>query len=402
MSYTINPDSLSSLLYPVSYRSIESSAVIQQQVDVYVGGSLAGSFLAAQTGTSGSSAVFDTNVQSFLYSDVAPLTGTKTSYFGALDTYSLTNNSDVIKSVFFVSNNQTVSSAGFIVTSTACQFSSTGFVIPSQFYGDDNDFNLSDFYQPSANPFKFLTTNNQDRRCNEDGNIFLSFVGRGVNAAQFEFWTKSGTSAVTIVDFVNSTANNDLYTISIGVANVFGSSAIFHSGNFPNNSSAYSFYEVSVGNYSGSYLQRSEKIQVNIEPNCNDNIDLHWFGKYGGAESYQFRGLIQDLQNTNADIINISQPWSVVSNPRANSYDKTIIKTNQRVNKRKQVKCSIPHEDAVYIASMFYSPEVYIIENGKYVNVTISNAETLTDNNRATDIEVSFEITYPNKPTAQL
>jgi hypothetical protein len=402
MSYTINPDILSSLLYPVSYRSIEPSAVVQQQVDVYVGGSLAGSFLAAQTGTSGSSAVFDTNVQSFLYSDVAPLTGSKTSFFGTLNTYSLTTNTDVIKSVFCVSKNQTVSSAGFLETSTASQFSSTGFVIPSQFYGDDNDFNLSDFYQPSANPFKFLSTNNQDRRCNENGNIFLSFVGKGVNAAQFEFWTKSGSSAVTIVDFVNSTANNDLYSLSIGVANVYGSTAVFHSGNFPLSSSAYSFYEVSVGNYSGSFTRLSEKIQVNIEPNCNDNIDLHWFGKYGGAESYQFRGLIQDLQNANADIINVSQPWNVAASPRANSFDKTIIKTNQRVNKRKQVKCSIPHEDALYISSMFYSPEVYIIENGKYVNVTISNAETLTDNNRATDIEVSFEITYPNKPTAQL
>jgi hypothetical protein len=402
MSYTINPDTLSSLLYPVSYRSIEPSAVVQQQIDVYVGGSLAGSFLAAQTGTSGSSAVFDTNVQSFLYSDVAPVTGTKTSFFGTLDTYSLTNNTDVIKSVYTVAKNQTVSSAGFLVTSTASQTSSTAYVIPSQFYGDDNDFNLSDFYQPSASPFRFLTTSNQDRRCNDDGNIFLSFVGKGVNSAQFEFWTKSGTSAVTIVDFVNSTANNDLYTISMGVANVFGSSAVFHSGNFPVSPSAYSYYEVSVGTYSGSYSQLSEKIQVNIEPNCSDNIDLHWFGKYGGAESYQFRGLIQDLQNANADIINISQPWNVAASPRANSYDKTIIKTNQRVNKRKQVKCNIPHEDAVYIASMFYSPEVYIIENGKYVNVTISNAETLTDNNRATDIEVNFEITYPNKPTAQL
>jgi hypothetical protein len=273
-------------------------------------------------------------------------------------------------------------------------------VIPSQFY--ENEFDLNDFYSPSANPFRFLTTNNQDRRCNDDGNIFLSFIGKGVNAAQFEFWTKSGTSAVTIVDFVNSTANNDLYSLSIGVANVFGSSAIFHSGNFPTHSSAYSFYEVSVGNYTGSYSQLSEKIQVNIEPNCNDNIDLHWFGKYGGAESYQFRGLIQDLQNANADIINISQPWNVAASPRANSYDKTIIKTNQRVNKRKQVKCNVPHEDILYIVSLFYSPEVYIIENGKYVNVSISNGDIVTDNNRTTDIELSFEITYPNKPTAQL
>ncbi len=400
MSYTINPDTLSSLLYPVSYRSIEPSAVVQQQVDVYVGGSLAGSFLAVQTGTSGSSAVFDTNVQSFLYSDVAPVTGSKTSIFGTLDAYSLTTNTDVIKSIYCVSKNQTVSSAGFLVTSTAPQNSATAYVIPAQFYG--NEFDLNDFYQPSANPFKFLTTNNQDRRCNDDGNIFLSFIGKGVNAAQFEFWTKAGSSAVTIVDFVNSTANNDLYTISVGVSNVFGSSAVFHSGNFPTHSSAYSFYEVSVGNYTGSFTRLSEKIQINIEPNCSDNIDLHWFGKYGGAESYQFRGLIQELQTANADIINVSQPWNVAASPRANSFDKTIIKTNQKVNKRKQLKCNIPHEDAVYIASLFYSPEVYIIEDGKYVNVTISNNDILTDNNRTTDIELSFEITYPNKPTAQL
>ena len=402
MSYTINPDTLSSLLYPVSYRNIEPSAVVQQQVDVYVGGALAGSFLAAQTGTTGSSAVFDTNVQSFLYSDVAPVTGSKTSIFGTLDTYSLTTNTDVLKSIYCVAKNQTVSTAGFLVTSTAGQNSATAYVIPSQFYGNDNDFNLSDFYQPSASPFRFLTTNNQDRRCNADGNIFLSFVGKGVNAGRIVFTNNAGTTAQAIINFGNTTANNDMYSISVGAANIFGSSATFYVGNFPTSPTAYNYYSVSVGYYDGTYTARSEVIDINLEPTCNDDVELHWFGKYGGAESYQFRGLIQDLQNANADIINISQPWNVAASPRANSYDKTIIKTNQRVNKRKQIKCSIPHEDAVYVASLFYSPEVYIIEGGKYVNVTILNAEILTDDNRATDIEVNFEIVYPNKPTAQL
>ena len=402
MSYTINPDTLSSLLYPVSYRNIEPSAVVQQQVDVYVGGTLAGSFLAAQTGTSGTSAMFDTNIQSFLYSDVAPVTGSKTSIFGTLDTYSLTTNTDVLKSIYAVAKNQTVSTAGFLVTATAGQYSATAYVIPSQFYGDDNDFNLSDFYQPSASPFRFLTTNNQDRRCNADGNIFLSFVGKGVNAGRFVFYQNSGSTAETIIDFVNTTANNNMYSLSVGAANVFGSTAVFHVGNFPTSPTAYNYYSVSVGYYDGTYTARSEVIDINLEATCNDDVELHWFGKYGGAESYQFRGLIQDLQNANADIINISQPWNVATTPRANSYDKTIIKTNQRVNKRNQIKCSIPHEDAVYVASLFYSPEVYIIEGGKYVNVTISNAEILTDDNRATDIEVNFEIVYPNKPTAQL
>jgi hypothetical protein len=401
MSYTINPDTLSSLLYPVSYRNIEPSAVVQQQVDVYVDGTLAGSFLAAQTGTSGTSAMFDTNVQSFLYSDLAPVTGTKTSFFGTLDTYSLTTNTDVLKSIYAVAKNQTVSTAGFLITATAGQYSATAFVIPSQFYGSD-DFDLSDFYQPSASPFRFLTTNNQDRRCNAEGNIFLSFVGKGVNAGRIVFTDNGGTTAETIIDFLNTTANNDMYSLSVGAANIFGSSAIFHAGNFPTSPTAYNYYSVSVGYYDGTYTARSEVIDINLEPACNDDVELHWFGKHGGAESYQFRGLIQDLQNANADIINISQPWNVAASPRANSFDKTIIKTNQRVNKRKQIKCSIPHEDAVYIASLFYSPEVYIIEGGKYVNVTISNAEILTDDNRATDIEVNFEIVYPNKPTAQL
>lgn len=400
MSYTINPDTLSSLLYPVSYRNIEPSAVVQQQVDVYVGGSLAGSFLAAKTGTSGSSAVFDTNIQSFLYSDVAPVTGTKSTLFGTLNTYSLSTNTDVIKSIYCVAKNQTLDSSGFLVTSTAPQYSATAYVIPSQFYS--NEYDLGDFYQPSANPFKFLTTNNQDRRCNAAGNLYLSFVGKGVNSAQFEFWTNAGASSVTIVDLVNATANNDLYTIAAGVANIFNATAVFHAGNFPINPDTYSYYEVSVGSYSGSYTQLSEKIQINIEPNCSDDIELHWFGKYGGAESYQFRGLIQDSQTANGDIINLSQPWNLAASPKANPYDKTIIKTNQRVNKSKQIKCNVSHEDAEYIASLFYSPEVYIIENNQYVNVTIANADIRTNDNRATDIELSFEIIYPNKPVAQL
>ena len=92
----------------------------------------------------------------------------------------------------------------------------------------------------------------------------------------------------------------------------------------------------------------------------------------------------------------------MAASPKANSYDKTIIKTNQRVNKSKQIKCNVSHEDAEYIASLFYSPEVYIIENNQYVNVTIANADIRTNDNRATDIEISFEIIYPNKPVAQL
>ena len=400
MSYTINPDTISSSLYPVAFRSLEPSAVIQQQINVYLDGTLEGSFLAAQTGTSGTSAMFDTNVQSFLITQLAPKTNAKTSFFGNLYGFSLTNNTDVISSLYCTAFNQTINSSGFVVTSTASQSSTTAYVLPSLFV--DGEYDMGDFYQPSANPFLFLTQRNDFINCNSSGNIFLSYLGRGTNAAQFEFYFKSGSSAVTIVDNLNSTATNDLYSLSAGVSNIFGSSAIFHAGNFPTNPDLYDYYDVSVGLYDGAFTRRSEKQRIYIYPNCNDNIELHWFGKYGGAESYQFTGLMIDKQTSNADTINLAQRWNIAASPKANTFDKNVIKVNQRSNKSKTVTVAVSHEDALYIATMFNSPEVYIIENGKYVNVTIANGEINTDNNRATDIGVSFEIIYQNTPVAQL
>jgi hypothetical protein len=296
--------------------------------------------------------------------------------------------------------NQTINSSGFVVTSTASQSSTTAYVLPSLFV--DGEYDLGDFYQPSANPFLFLTQRNDFIKCNSSGNIFLSYLGRGTNAAQFEFYFKSGSSAVTIVDNLNSTANNDLYSLSAGVSNIFGSSAIFHAGNFPTNPDLYDYYDVSVGSYDGAFTRLSERQRIYIYPNCNDNIELHWFGKHGGAESYQFMGLIIDKQTSNADTINLAQRWNITASPKANTFDKNVIKVNQRSNKSKTVTVAVSHEDALYIATMFNSPEVYIIENGKYVNVTIANGEINTDNNRATDIGVSFEIIYQNTPVAQL
>lgn len=400
MSYTINPDTISSSLYPVAFRSIEPSGVVQQQVNVYLDGVLEGSFLAAQTETSGTSAVFDTNVQSFLITQLAPKTNAKTSFFGNLYGFSKTNNTDVISSLYCTAFNQTVNPSGFIVTSTAGQSSTTAFVLPSLFV--DGEYDMNDFYQPSANPFFFLTGRQNLSHCNSSGNIFLSYLGRGTNAAQFEFYFKSGSSALTIVDTINSTANNDLYSLSVGVANVFGKTTVFHSGNFPTNPDLYDYYDVSVGSYDGAFTRRSEKQRIYIYPNCDDNIELHWFGKHGGAESYQFTGLMIDRQTSNADTINLAQRWLITDSPKANTFDKNIIKVNQRSNKSKLVTVAVSHEDAAYIATMFNSPEVYLIENGKYVNVTIANGEISTGNNRATDIGVSFEIIYQNTPVAQL
>lgn len=401
MSYTINPDVISSSIYPIMFRNEDSTATVQQKVMVYVDGSLAGTFKASKTSSNSSASIFDTNVQSFVQSELAPFVGSKTTVFPSLGTFTITENTDVIKSLYCSAYAETINSSGFLVTSTAPQLSTTGYVIPANFYG--YIYNLGTFYQPSANPFQFLTGLNDAREINENSNLYLSFLGKGVNSAEVEFFTKSGSSSVTVVDMANSTANNSLYTISFGAKNIFGTTAVFHVGNFPTSSTAYNYYKVSVGRYDGAFTRLSEQIRININPDCSDNVEVHWFGVHGGAESFVFKGLIEEETKVEGDIINLSQKWNVAGgSAKANSYDKQLIRNDTRVNKSIVVSASVTPEQADYISTLISSPEVYVILDNKYVSVVVENQTINTANNRTPFINISLKLTFANKPISQL
>jgi len=401
MSYTINPDDISSSLYPLTFRNVDATATVQQKIEVYVGGSLSGTFKASKSSSNSTASIFDTNVQSFVQSELAPFVESKTTVFPSLGAFSITENTDVIKSLYCKAFAETINSSGFLVTSTSEQLSSTCFIIPANFYG--YNYNLADFYQPSGNDFKFLTALNGQREINENTNLYLSFLGRGNNATEFEFFTNSGSSSVTVVDMVNSTANNSLYTISYGAANVFGSTAIFHVGNFPASSTAYAYYNVSVGRYDGAYTRLSEKIKINLNPDCSDNIEVHWFGIHGGAESFVFKGLIEEEKRIEGDIINLSQKWNVAGGlAKANSYDKQIIRSDSKVNKSIVVTASVTNDEAEYISTLISSPEVYVVLENKYVSVIVENYTINTSNNRNPFIDISIKLTFANQPISQL
>ena len=154
MSYTINPDTVNSSLYPIMFRNEDSTATVQQKIEVYVGGSLSGTFKAAKTSSNSSANIFDTNVQSFVQSELAPLVASKTTVFPSLGEFTIVENTDVIKSLYCKAFAETLNSSGFLITSTSQQLSSTSYVIPASFYG--YNYNLADFYQPSSNDHKLL------------------------------------------------------------------------------------------------------------------------------------------------------------------------------------------------------------------------------------------------------
>ena len=403
MAYTHYPDTISSTLYPILYRNIQPDGVEQLLVSIFVAGASVGSYRASYSGTSGTSGIFLLDSSGYVGANVAPAVDQKTSIFGTLNDFYRQLNTDCFKSTYVNIYPETINSSGYLVTSTAAQTSTTTYALSADTW--EYDYNLSIFQQPVGN-FQFLTAQREARRVGDADNVFLSYLIYGTNAAEFIFYDLAGAPALTVViDLVNSFSSYGMQTFSVGLANILGQTAggglVYHSGTFPTSSRGYSYYTVQAGVYSGSFVGSSETLVFLVEQGCPDKLELHWFGKYGGAESYVFCGNFTDQVKTDSENIDVAQTWNYTA-PRANSYDKRMLKTNIQSRKEIEVNTSIPQEDGEYIATLFESPEVYANINGQYVAVTIDNATVPTLDNREVDLEVKFTILFGLKAVSGL
>lgn len=404
MPYTYEPDIISSTLYPVTYRSTQASAD-SLLVEVCVDGATVGTYHAQQTGSSGSSSTFDLDVMGFVQTQVAPFVSSQASVFGTLNDFYRNLNEDCFKELFVTVYPENINSSGFLETSTASEQSSTTYICPANFYGYDSD--LEQFQQAGAGDMYFLTAYRNSRKIRDTDNCYLSYLTRGVDAAQFIFYNGAGSAtSFPVLDMVHTSADYGMQTFSVGLANILGQSAggglVFQEGAFPTTSNSISYYTVSLGTYDGSYTQESETLQFNVQADCTDKLEVHWFGDHGGAESFVFVGLIEDSVKVGGQLTNITTPWNVTGSPRRNTYSKGIIRTETRRSPEKQVTVAVTPEEAQYISTMFHSAEVYVNDGGNYVSCVIENADIPTTSNRATSIEISFTIVFGDKVTNKI
>jgi hypothetical protein len=377
--------------------------VEQLLVSIFVAGASVGSYRASYSGTTGTSAIFLLDSSGYVGANVAPAVDQITSIFGTLNNFYRVSNTDCFKETYINIYPETINSSGYLVTSTAAQQSTTTYALSADYW--EYDYNLSIFQQPGGN-FQFLTAQREARRVADADNIFLSYLTYGTDAAEFIFYDLAGSPASTVViDLVHAFTDYGMQTFSVGLANILGQTAggdlVIHSGTFPTSSSGLSYYTVQAGVYSGSFVGSSETLVFLIEQGCPDKLELHWFGKYGGAESYVFCGNFTDQVKTDSENIDVAQTWNYTA-PRANSYDKRALKTNIQSRKEIEVKTSIPQEDGEYIATLFESPEVYLVSGGQYVAVTIDNATVPTLDNREVELEVKFTILFGLKAVSGL
>jgi hypothetical protein len=403
--YTHYPDTISSTLYPIMYRNIQPDGVEQLYVSIFVAGANVGNYRASYSSTSGTSGVFLLDTSGYVGANVAPAVDQITSIFGTLDDWYRSSNTDCFKSTYINVYPETINTSGYLVTSTAAQVSTTGYALSADTW--DYNYNLSIFQMPLGDgQFQFLTAKREARRVGDADNIFLSYLTYGVDSAEFIFYNTAGAVASTVVvDLVHAFTDYGMQTFSAGLTNILGEVAggtlVIHSGTFPTTSTGLSYYTVGLGVYSGVFIQSSETLTFLIEQGCPDKLELHWFGKYGGAESYVFCGNFTDQVKTDSENIDVAQTWNYTA-PRANSYDKRVLKTNIQSRKEIEVNTSIPQEDGEYVATLFESPEVYMVIAGKYVAVVIENATVPTLDNREVSLEVKFTILFGLKAVSGL
>jgi hypothetical protein len=253
----------------------------------------------------------------------------------------------------------------------------------------------------------FLTAMREPRKMRATQNAYLSYLTLGINSAQFIFYNGAGSAVSSpVLDMVHITTDNSMQTFSVGLANILGQSSggglVFHSGSFPSNTDSFEYYTVSLGTYSGSYTRESEVLEFTVEPDCDDRIELHWFGRYGGAESMVIEGGRVEATKIGSDLTNITQPWNVQGSPRRNSYDKAILKTDTTSEPETRIQCAVTPDEAAYLLTLFQSPEVYVNQGGEYVAVAIENFTPVQNDNRAPFIEIDFTIVYGQKAVGRI
>lgn len=401
--YTHYPDSITSTLYPVTYRNQQASAA-SLLVNVYIAGTNVGAYHAASAGATSAGPYFDLDVMGFCAANVAPYVRAKSSVFGTLNDYYRSLATDCFRELYVTAFPETISSAGYLVTSTAADTSSASYIIPADFYG--TTYSMNQFRQSGAGDMYFLTAYRGPREMRPAQNCYLSYLTKGLDAAQFTFHNAAGgTVSSCVVDLVHLPTDNTMQTISVGLANILGQTVggglVFHAGGFPSTVN-FAYYTVSLGTYSGTYTRESEVLRFDVVGDCNDQVELHWFGKHGGAESLVICGGRVDVTKVSGDQVSIPQPWSVIGSPRRNPYDKGVIRTDTSSEPQTRITCAVSPEIAEYLSTLFSSPEIYLIQAGQYRAVAIENGTFKTGDNNAVSIEVDFTIVYPENQTPQL
>lgn len=190
-----------------------------------------------------------------------------------------------------------------------------------------------------------------------------------VNAISVNFRDSSGVSLGSSVVTYSTTAVGR-YDIPIGLANLATIGITPPTGSYD--------YRVSIGVQSGSYARASEFFVFKLVDNCQGTYRIHFLNRWGGFDSYTFKGFSSQNISTNSTIYEkyLSNGFTVQDRGRQNQY--------REVSRGLTLQTDILNPTvSQWLAQLIGSPVAYMEIDGALVPITIADQSvTILDENK--------------------
>lgn len=407
MSYTIEPHTVSSPVFPVYFRNNRTTSADAQNVicTLYADGEAVGTWRKSWS-SSAFGFDFDIDVCSFVERASAPYSNAKTSFFGSLDTKGFIENTDAFTPYYLYTELEIRNSSGFLETVSGSGQTSNTLYAVNAITSLASPF-MDEYYEPSATgDFRFLNTGSSAQSVSTDDPYFLTYLSKGTNAANFIFYSASGAELRNVVvDAGNDEGDEGMQTIKCGMPQMLGSGSwTILSGTLPTSFNSVAYYTVSVGLWEvGAYTRKSEVRRFNKTDGCAWHRRIFWFGQLGGAEQYTFKGRIEQKQKDTGQIAQFVPNWNIDYGTPISSYQRGIAKTDISSQITLDITEPVTPEMAEWLRFLRRSPEVYILDgNGNYIPVTVEPGEVIIDISRTGQTEMKFTLILSNENGQEL
>lgn len=406
MAFTIYPDTVSTPIHPQVIRNYRTSTANAENVicTLYANSTAVGTWRKSWS-TSAAGYDFDVDVRSFVSRAIAPYSYQKTTFFGELTTKGFIANTDAFTPYYLYTQLEVRNSSGFLETvSGSGETSNTLYAVNA--VTPLSSYTVREYYQPSATgDFKFLSAAPSAQDIGTQDGCFLSYLQRGTDSANFIFYNAAGSEVRNVVvNSGNNTSAEGMRTIKAGPAQILGTGSwTIRTGTFPTSFSSVDHYTVSVGYWNSSaYARESEVRRFNIVPNCAWEKRVFFFGKYGGAEQYTFKGRIEKQDRTTGQIGQFAPAWDIDTNPPIQPYSRGIVKTDMSSQVSYDITEPLDNETADWLRFLRRSPEAYLLEGGQYIPVTVEPSDAIVEVSRTGQQDVRFTLVLAAENTQEL
>jgi hypothetical protein len=190
-----------------------------------------------------------------------------------------------------------------------------------------------------------------------------------VNAISVNFRDSGGVSLGSSVVTYSTTALGR-YDIPIGLANLATIGINPPTGSYD--------YRVSIGVDTGSYARASEFFVFKLVENCQGTYRIHFLNRWGGFDSYTFKGFSSQNISTNSTVYEkyLSNGFTVQDRGRQSQYREASTGLTLQTN-------ILNTEQSQWLSQLITSPVAYMELDGALVPITIADqTATILDENK--------------------